>query len=80
MQPFFLEKETLKFAAIFVHYPHPSSLGLELVTYIKGGYTVQHCMQYCAQQFLLDVATRSQRFVQHYAQYLKSGYQDIGFL
>ena len=51
-----------------------------VATYLRPGYTVQHCTQYCAQHFLLDVATRSQHFVQHYAQYLMSGCQDIGFL
>ena len=37
---------------------------------IRPGYTVQHCVQCCAQHFLLDVATRLQDFMQRYAQYL----------
>ena len=44
---------------------------------LRLGYTVQHCAQYCAQHPPLDVATRSQHFVQHYAQYLISGYQAL---
>ena len=32
---------------------------------VRPGYTVQHCAQYCAQHPSLDVATRSQHFVQH---------------
>ena len=35
-------------------------------TLLRPGYTVQHCAQYCAQHPSLDVATRSQHFVQHY--------------
>ena len=44
---------------------------------VRPGYTVQHCEQYYAQHPSLDVATRSQHFVQHYAQYLISGYQAL---
>ena len=42
---------------------------LRYVTTLSPGYTVQHCAQYCAQHPSLDVATRSQHSVQHYAQY-----------
>ena len=38
---------------------------------------MHHCAQYCVQHPSLDVATRSQHFVQHYAEYLISGYHAL---